>query len=53
MGFVHGQIPRAGAAALVAALALVVPAAAGAAPVLVMGAHGHVTARQDPFLLGG
>jgi D-glucuronyl C5-epimerase C-terminus len=53
VGLIHGQIPRAGAAALVAALALVVPATAGAAPVLVMGAHGHVTARQDRFLPAG
>jgi hypothetical protein len=53
VGFVHGQIPRAGAAALVGALALILPAAAGAAPVLVMGPHGHVTARHDPFLPAG
>jgi hypothetical protein len=49
----HRQIPRAGAAALVAALALILPAAAGAAPVLVMGPGGHVTHGQDRFLPTG
>jgi hypothetical protein len=43
-------IVRAAAAPLLAALALAIPAVAEAAPVLVMGPGGHVTARQDPFI---
>ena len=41
---------RAAAAPFLAALALTIPAVAQAAPVLVMGPRGHVTARQDPFV---
>jgi hypothetical protein len=47
---VHRHIQRAAAAPLLAALALIAPAVAHAAPVLVMSASDHVTARQDPFV---
>ena len=47
------RIVRAAAAPILAALALSLPAAATAAPVLVMGPGGHVIARQDPFLPAG
>ncbi|MFZ0971379.1 MAG: D-glucuronyl C5-epimerase family protein [Solirubrobacteraceae bacterium] len=56
MTFVHGRTVRAAAAPLVAAfallatLALVLPAGAQAARVLVMGPAGHVTAHQNPFV---
>jgi D-glucuronyl C5-epimerase C-terminus len=46
----HRGIVRAAAAPLLAALALTIPTVAHAAPVLVMGPGGHVTARQDPFI---
>ena len=47
MTFVRRRIVRAGAAPLLAALALAFPAGAQAARVLVMSPGGHVTARQD------
>ncbi len=50
MTSVHRRIVRGGAATLLAAVALALPAGAQAAKVLVMGPGGHVTARQDPFV---
>ncbi len=56
MTFVHRRSVRAAAAPLVAAfallatLALALPAGAQAARVLVMGPAGHVTARENPFV---
>ena len=58
MTFVHRRIVRGVAAPLLAVLALALsallslafPAGAQAARVLVMGAGGHVSARQDPFV---
>ena len=50
MTYVRRRIVRAGAAPLLAALALALPASAQAARVLVMGPGGHVAARQDPFV---
>ena len=60
MTYVRRRIVRAGAAPVLAALALTLPAlalafpaSAQAARVLVMGPGGHVTARQDPFVSPG
>jgi D-glucuronyl C5-epimerase C-terminus len=50
MTYVCRRIAGAGAAPLLAALALAFPAGAQAARVLVMGPSGHVTARQDSFV---
>ena len=47
------RIVRVGAAPLIAALVLALPAGAQAARVLVMGPDGHVTAGQDPFVPAG
>jgi D-glucuronyl C5-epimerase C-terminus len=49
----HRRSLRVGAAPLLAALALIVPARAHAAPVLVLGAGGHVTRAHDPFIPAG
>ena len=53
MTFLHGRVLRAAGVPLAAALALAVATPAHAAPVLVMGSHGHVTPGQDPFLPAG
>jgi D-glucuronyl C5-epimerase C-terminus len=50
---VHRHILRAAAAPLLAALALIAPAVAHAAPVLLMSASGHVTHAQDLYLPAG
>ena len=52
MTFVHRRRSRAAVAPLLAAIALVlaVPTSARAASVLFMGAGGHVSVRQDPFV---
>jgi hypothetical protein len=47
---IHRRRLRAGAAPLLAALALILPASAHAAPVLVLGPGGHVMRSQDPFV---
>jgi D-glucuronyl C5-epimerase C-terminus len=47
---IHRRRLRAGAAPLLAALALILPARAHAAPVLRMSAGGHITRTQDPFV---
>jgi D-glucuronyl C5-epimerase C-terminus len=47
---IHRRRLRAGAAPLLAALALILPARAHAAPVLRMSAGGHITRTQDPFI---
>jgi hypothetical protein len=47
---IHRRRVRVGAAPLLAALVLVVPARAHAAPVLRMSAGGHITRTQDPFV---
>ena len=57
MTSIHRRNARAGVApsfaALAFALALIVPARAHAAPVLRMGAGGHITRAQDPFVPAG
>jgi D-glucuronyl C5-epimerase C-terminus len=47
---IHRRRLRAGAAPLLAALVLILPAHAHAAPVLRMSAGGHITQGQDPFI---
>jgi hypothetical protein len=49
----HRRRLRVGAAPLFAALALIVPAGAHAAPVLILGPGGHVTRAHDPFVPAG
>ncbi|HET6870758.1 MAG TPA: D-glucuronyl C5-epimerase family protein [Solirubrobacteraceae bacterium] len=54
MTLIHRRRLRVGAAPLLAALALVVPAArAHAAPILILGPGGHVTRGQDRFIPAG
>ncbi|HJS93589.1 MAG TPA: hypothetical protein VJ741_04955, partial [Solirubrobacteraceae bacterium] len=53
MTSIHRRGLRVGAAPLLAALALIVPARAHAAPVLRMSADGHITRTQDPFVPAG
>jgi hypothetical protein len=50
---IHRRRLRVGAAPLLAALALILPARAHAAPVLRMSADGHITRMQDPFVPAG